>query len=280
MFLLGIAVYFVLACCVIWLTLFPAAREGVLNFTSQVGERVTNRIGQWRLGVASSSDFCRGVVGNLWSSSKKSLHRYRWLIALAGLIVALPPILVWMFGGSKELDGFDDTRLHAQNEQVATLLQGERLVPPAPLPPAMFTTQEVLRIRPLLNDANRDWQLLDDDFSQRLLKVFQIMKDRYGYDMALLEGYRSPSRQDQLASMGSSITNAAAFQSYHQFGLAADCAFQRDGQLVISEKDPWAMRGYQLYGEVAESVGLNWGGRWKMMDFGHIELRKPNTVMH
>jgi peptidoglycan L-alanyl-D-glutamate endopeptidase CwlK len=42
---------------------------------------------------------------------------------------------------------------------------------------------------------------------------------------------------------------------------------------VISEKDPWAMRGYQLYGEVAEQLGLTWGGRWKMMDLGHTELR-------
>jgi peptidoglycan L-alanyl-D-glutamate endopeptidase CwlK len=47
----------------------------------------------------------------------------------------------------------------------------------------------------------------------------------------------------------------------------------RDGKLVISEKDPWAMRGYQLYGEVAESLGLTWGGRWTMMDLGHTELR-------
>jgi peptidoglycan L-alanyl-D-glutamate endopeptidase CwlK len=24
---------------------------------------------------------------------------------------------------------------------------------------------------------------------------------------------------------------------------------------------------------VAESAGMTWGGRWKMMDFGHVELR-------
>jgi peptidoglycan L-alanyl-D-glutamate endopeptidase CwlK len=33
-----------------------------------------------------------------------------------------------------------------------------------------------------------------------------------------------------------------------------------------------------LYGEVAESVGLTWGGRWKMMDFGHTELRLPGVL--
>ncbi|HAV36259.1 MAG TPA: peptidase M15, partial [Massilia sp.] len=26
-------------------------------------------------------------------------------------------------------------------------------------------------------------------------------------------------------------------------------------------------------GEVAEQLGLTWGGRWKMMDLGHTELR-------
>ena len=79
---------------------------------------------------------------------------------------------------------------------------------------------------------------------------------------AVLEGYRSPERQNRLSG-NKNTTLAKAYQSYHQFGLAADVAFKRDGKVVISERDPWAMRGYQLYGEVAESVGLTWGGRWK-----------------
>jgi peptidoglycan L-alanyl-D-glutamate endopeptidase CwlK len=74
------------------------------------------------------------------------------------------------------------------------------------------------------------------------------------------------------------VTSAAAFQSYHQFGLAADCAFYLGGKLVIDEKDPWAMRGYELYGETAEALGLTWGGRWRMMDFGHVELRRSGVL--
>lgn len=66
------------------------------------------------------------------------------------------------------------------------------------------------------------------------------------------------------------------YQSYHQFGLAADVAFKRNGKVVISERDPWAMQGYRLYGQVAESVGLTWGGRWKsIQDYGHTEYRMP-----
>ena len=70
------------------------------------------------------------------------------------------------------------------------------------------------------------------------------------------------------------VTRAKGFQSYHQFGLAADIAFKRNGKVIISERDPEVMKGYQLYGEVAESVGLTWGGRWKsIQDYGHTEYR-------
>jgi peptidoglycan L-alanyl-D-glutamate endopeptidase CwlK len=79
--------------------------------------------------------------------------------------------------------------------------------------------------------------------------------------------------------MGGHVTNAGAWQSYHQYGLGADCAFLRDGKLVITEKDPWAMRGYELYGQVAERLGLVWGGRWRLMDFGHVEWRKPGVKL-
>ena len=123
--------------------------------------------------------------------------------------------------------------------------------------------------------VDRKWDRMNPRYKQRLLMVFKIMKERYNYDLVLLEGYRSPGRQNMLSG-NSNTTRARAFQSYHQFGLAADVAFRRDGKVVISERDPWAMRGYQLYGEVAESVGLTWGGRWKSIhDYGHTEYKMP-----
>ena len=182
---------------------------------------------------------------------------------------------MWTGGGA--LDGFEAPTRDV-NMQVAQLLEGEQLAPPAALPPLVFTTAEVQLERPMIASASRDWGLMQPQYMQRLLMAFKIMKEKYGYDMAILEGYRSPERQNMLAKMGSSVTNAAAFQSWHQYGLAADCAFLRDGKIVVTEKDPWAMRGYQLYGEVAESLGLTWGGRWKMMDFGHTELRVAGVM--
>ena len=200
-------------------------------------------------------------------------------MALAAItLLTLPPLLAFSLRGWHTLDAFDDERPRDPDTLVATLLRGEQLVPPPPLPPEVFTTAEVERVRPELASADRQWALLDADFRQRLLLAFKLMRERHGYEMALIEGYRSPERQARLQSLGPGVTNAGAFQSYHQYGLAADCAFWRDGRLVISERDPWAMRGYELWGEIAESLGLTWGGRWKLMDFGHVELPRPGVL--
>ncbi len=199
------------------------------------------------------------------------LSARRWLVLILVLVLGVPPLLVLLMRDEIEIGSVPEGASPG-NPVIAALLAGERLVPPPPLPPEAFSTVEVMAIRPTLVNASRDWALLNDDFAQRLLRVFQRMQE-HGYEMVLIEGYRSPERQDQLAAMGNHVTNARSYQSYHQYGLAADCAFMRNGKLVISEKDPWAMRGYELYGREAEALGLTWGGRWKMMDFVHVELR-------
>lgn len=177
------------------------------------------------------------------------------------------------------LETFDHTDAYVKDERVAALLAGEKLTPPAPLPPEVFLTREVSLAKPLARYASRDWMLLDEDFRQRVLMVYRLMLEQHGYEMVLLEGYRSPERQAQLASLGSDVTQAGPGRSYHQHGLAVDSAFLRAGKVVISEQDPWAMRGYELYGQVAASLGLTWGGQWKgLADFGHIEWRRPGVL--
>lgn len=240
--------YFVLGCLGLAWLMFPPWRRAVMAWFSK----------RWR--------------GRRQGAANVAL----WVL-LGSLLLILPAAGVWWWGGGAQggrtLEAFDDT-LDDGNHHVAHLLQGEQLVPPPPLPPEAFTTAEVEVVRPMLSSADRRWDRMDEAFVQRVLMVFKVMKERHGYDMALLEGYRSPERQNLLAAQGAHVTNAGAWQSYHQHGLAADCAFLRDGKLVISEKDPWAMRGYQLYGQVAEELGLTWGGRWRLMDFGHVEWRR------
>lgn len=196
----------------------------------------------------------------------------------AAMLVLLPAAMVWVWSrwSPQRLDGFDE-RVEPANAQVAQLLAGEQLVPPPPLPPDVFLAADIAAEQPLLATADRRWSQMDAQFVQSVLQVFRVMKAEHGYDMALLEGWRSPQRQALLAEQGPTVTRAGPWQSYHQWGLAADCAFLRDGRLVISERDPWARQGYALFGQVAEQMGLTWGGRWKMADLGHVEWRKPGV---
>ena len=226
----------------------------------------------WRgftvMGGAPVSRFSRRLGGVLLARPAHAVG--------AVLLVAAPTLLVFGLRGPAIFDFGDEERM--TERQIAILLEGEQLVPPPPLPPAVFTTREVEQVRPDIVHASRNWRLLDAEFTQRLLVVFKLMEERHGYRMALIEGYRSPERQARLFEQGSHVTQARANMSYHQHGLAADLAFFRDGKVVISERDPWAMRGYELYGEIAEQVGLTWGGRWKMRDLGHVELRRKGVL--
>jgi peptidoglycan L-alanyl-D-glutamate endopeptidase CwlK len=275
--LLAVALYFVLACFLSWVALFPAGREWVAGIVARAVAGLQSGAGKLARRESARAGTIGQATGDHAGSALDFVRRHYVFFIGGALIICIPPVLALIIGNNASLGGYEESTREA-NTQVAALLQGEQLVPPVALPPLVFATQEVEALRPMLVSASRNWALLNPDFTQRLLTVFKIMKEKHGYDMAILEGYRSPERQNLLAGMGKSVTNAAAFQSWHQYGLAADCAFLRDGKLVISEKDPWAMRGYQLYGEVAESVGMTWGGRWKMMDFGHTELRVAGVM--
>ena len=263
--------YFCLACGGIWFALFPSGRNFLGQAISAIGRRLDQRMSRWQQPRSGPSTRLRAA--RRWAGRRLKFVRRNALPCTTGAALVIVPTLLALFMSNPGMLPGYETTVVEPDQQIAALLAGEQLAPPVALPPIAFTALELEQVRPMLVDASRNWILLNADFSQRLLFAFKIMKEKHGYEMALLEGYRSPARQTLLASMGSQVTNARAFQSWHQYGLAADCAFWRNGKLVISEKDPWAMRGYQLYGAIAESLGLAWGGRWTMMDFGHTELR-------
>lgn len=271
--------YFVLATTALAVVFLPDARSAVINGWRKGSIRVVGWVQAvqqaGRLGAAQTGGSSRQMGGAAlgWAT-----RHTRSLLAALAVLVLLPVIaVVWRHGYA--INTFDHTDARIQDERIASLLAGEHLVPPAPLPPEVFTTRDVELARPLVRYASRDWDLLDPEFSQRLLMVFRIMREQHGYEMVLIEGYRSPQRQEQLAAVGGHVTKVGAFRSYHQFGLAADSAFLRDGKVVISEKDPWAMHGYELYGQVAASLGLTWGGGWKhLKDLGHVEMRRPGVL--
>ncbi|MDR2924969.1 MAG: M15 family metallopeptidase [Azoarcus sp.] len=268
--------YFVLVASVVVMVTFPDRRTRTLAAFEQILVLLLGALSRLLRGVTVD------LNETLRQASRRAANGLRWvrghraLVSVALLAVLAPSLAVLAMRGPTLFDLIDHSS--ATDRQIARLLEGEQLTPPLPLPPEVFTTREAEQIWPDIATASRDWDLLDPLFAQRLLVVFKLMKERHGYEMVLIEGHRSPQRQEQLLAQGSHMTQARANMSYHQHGLAADCAFLMEGRIAISERDPLVMRGYQLYGELAEQVGLTWGGGWRMQDYGHVELRRPSVL--
>ena len=277
--IVAVLLYFSLATAVLALLLLPQARAQAIGWAQRLlsGGAAAQR----SIAARSQRDagrMARAVGTQSAQTAGWVVQQRRWILTGGAALIAAP-LLPLALRGSLQLDGFDHRVSREVNEQVAALLRGEQLVPPPLVPPELFTTREVEQARPMIRGASRQWELLDADFRQRLLVVFKLMRERHGYEMVLLEGYRSPERQTQLAALGPQVTRAGAFESWHQYGMAADCAFMRDGRIVISEQDPWAASGYAAYGEVARSVGFVWGGGWRSIkDFGHVELHRDGVL--
>ena len=112
----------------------------------------------------------------------------------------------------------------------------------------------------------------------KLLPLVQRKADILIKEMALLglpiritEGYRSPERQAELyakgrTAPGSIVTNARPGESYHNYGLAFDVVFIKQGYSATKEQ-------WDTLGSVGERLGLEWGGRWtSFLDKPHFQL--------
>ena len=102
-------------------------------------------------------------------------------------------------------------------------------------------------------------------------------------DILITCTFRSPKEQTALYEQGRTkpgriVTNAKAGQSKHNYeiaGLPASLAF--DVVPLRGGKPVWGTQGDDLIlwtrvGEIGESVGLSWAGRWKRMrEFPHFE---------
>ena len=92
--------------------------------------------------------------------------------------------------------------------------------------------------------------------------------------ISITETFRSASIQQNYydqgrKSPGSIITNAQPLESYHQYGLAFDIRFEGPNPYP-SNMDIW-----KKVGNIGESVGLIWGGRFN--DNPHFELHQGFT---
>lgn len=106
-----------------------------------------------------------------------------------------------------------------------------------------------------------------------------------GMPIRIVEGVRSCERQDALYAQGRTkpgniVTNAKCGDSYHQYGVAVDFVFRKEGYGATDEQ-------WEILGRAGEALGFEWGGRWKSFpDKPHFQLTlghklkdfKRNTV--
>ena len=95
-----------------------------------------------------------------------------------------------------------------------------------------------------------------------------------GLDVKCICGLRSWSEQEALYAKGRTapgkiVTKAPAGHSMHNFGLALDIG-------VFSKYGKTYHGSHALYrelGPLGESLGFEWGGRWKFNDEPHYQFR-------
>lgn len=84
-----------------------------------------------------------------------------------------------------------------------------------------------------------------------------------GIDVLITSTYRDAESQDALYAQGRTapgrkVTNARAGHSFHNFQVAFDFV------PIVNGKAQWNdLAAFERCGEIAESIGLEWAGRWE-----------------
>lgn len=99
-----------------------------------------------------------------------------------------------------------------------------------------------------------------------------------GHAVRVVEGYRSIERQNELYAQGRNgdtrprVTNAKGGESLHNYGVAVDFVFRKEG--YNASDTLWA-----LLGKVGKLQGFEWGGDWQgFVDRPHFELKLGYTL--
>lgn len=112
-----------------------------------------------------------------------------------------------------------------------------------------------------------------------ILKQGQEAIASTGWTLFITDGFRSFKEQDELYAQGRTkpgkiVTNAKAGQSAHNYGLAVDLAFQKDGKLSYEQSL------YAPVYSIARSMGLELGADWTSFpDKPHFQYPKWESVI-
>lgn len=100
-----------------------------------------------------------------------------------------------------------------------------------------------------------------------------------GQHVTVFQGYRSIEEQNKLYEQGRTrpggkVTNAKGGESLHNYGVAVDVVFLKNGKPSWAEEHPW-----KLLGETGKSLGFDWGGDWVgLVDRPHFNLLNGKTL--
>ena len=109
---------------------------------------------------------------------------------------------------------------------------------------------------------------LKPELVQKLHQLEGLAKEN-GIEFRLTSGYRSPAEQAKLYAQGRTTPGKIVTHlkhSKHNEGKAFDVVILRDGQPI------WDLKAYAPLGELGKSIGLTWGGDWKMRDCAHFQI--------
>jgi len=111
----------------------------------------------------------------------------------------------------------------------------------------------------------------------QLRDLFVGIMAAVGHPIMVTDEYRSYAEQDALYAKGRTtpgpiVTNAKGGDSFHNHRVAFDIAF-RSGSGITYE-GPWDMAG-----EIAEVLGLEWGGKWEnFVDRPHFQFTAGYSI--
>ena len=111
-----------------------------------------------------------------------------------------------------------------------------------------------------------DLQSLHPYFRDKVIELIRLCRLK-GIDVAIVETYRTPTKQNEYKSMGRRYTRSRGGYSNHQYGLAVDIV------PVMDSLPQWHnIKLWKKIGPIGERLGLRWGGRWRnLFDPGHFE---------
>jgi RHS repeat-associated protein len=122
-------------------------------------------------------------------------------------------------------------------------------------------------------------QGLDPRFKKDVVLLL-LRAQNSGLNARVTHGLRTYREQNALYRIGRTVnpgnptvTNARGGQSAHNFGVAIDVGFfDSTGTYITNGNAP----EYKLFGAIADTLGLEWGGKWTSFpDPSHVQIKYP-----